>query len=55
MKPLRRRWRAIPKTFNAKGVRALADDMLEWRRAIDFTLWRIANFGLWGKVFGAGI
>ena len=45
----------FPEMFNARGVRALADDMLEGRRPVDFTLWRIANFGLWGKVFGAAV
>jgi asparagine synthase (glutamine-hydrolysing) len=41
-----------PGLMNAHGVRALAADMLDGRRALDFTLWRIVNLGLWGARFG---
>jgi asparagine synthase (glutamine-hydrolysing) len=41
-----------PDVFHAQGVRALRDDMLEGRKPVDFTLWRIANLGMWGKTFG---
>jgi asparagine synthase (glutamine-hydrolysing) len=44
-----------PDLLNAVGVRALRDDMLEGRRPVDFTLWRIANLGLWGERFGVGL
>jgi asparagine synthase (glutamine-hydrolysing) len=44
-----------PDLMNAAGVRALATDMLEGRRALDFTLWRIVNLGIWGERFGVGI
>ena len=39
--------------FDARGVLALADDMPEGHEPVDCTLWRIAGFGLWDKVFGA--
>ena len=44
-----------PELFNAAGVRALRDDMLEGRRTVDFTLWRIANMSLWGERFGVTV
>ena len=44
--------RRYPDLMNATGVRALASDMLEGRRPVDFTLWRIVNLGIWGERFG---
>jgi asparagine synthase (glutamine-hydrolysing) len=44
-----------PGLFNATGVRALAGDMLEGRRPVDFRLWRIVNLGLWGRRFGVSV
>jgi asparagine synthase (glutamine-hydrolysing) len=44
-----------PGLMNADGVRALASDMLEGRRPVDFTLWRIVNLGMWGERFNVGI
>ena len=44
--------RRFPGLMNATGVRALAADMLEGRRPVDFTLWRIANLGIWGERMG---
>ena len=41
-----------PDLMNAASVRALAADMLDRRRPIDFTLWRIVNIGIWGERFG---
>jgi len=41
-----------PGLMNGAAVRALAADMLEGRRPLDFTLWRIVNLGLWGERFG---
>ena len=32
-------------------TRTLASDMLEGRRPLDFTLWRIINLGIWGRLF----
>lgn len=46
------RW---PELLNAAGVRALSAEMLDGRRPIDFTLWRIVNLGLWGERFGVGL
>ncbi len=40
-----------PGLLDEKGTRALASDMLEGRRDVDFTLWRIVNLGLWGERF----
>jgi asparagine synthase (glutamine-hydrolysing) len=40
-----------PDLLNRAGVRALRDDMLGGRRPFDFTLWRIANVGIWGERF----
>lgn len=44
-----------PDLLNATGVRALRDDMLDGRRPVDFTLWRIVNLGLWGERFSVGL
>ncbi len=43
--------RRYPGLMNAAAVRALATDMLEGRRPLDFTLWRIINLGIWGERF----
>jgi asparagine synthase (glutamine-hydrolysing) len=42
-----------PGLLNRQGVEAHADAMLEGRAAVDFSLWRIINLGIWGRVFGA--
>lgn len=47
--------RRFPGLMNAKGVRRLADDMLQGRRPVDFTLWRIVNLGIWGERFGVSL
>jgi asparagine synthase (glutamine-hydrolysing) len=47
--------RRYPGLLNANGTRALVDDMLEGRRPVDFTVWRIVNIGIWGDRFGIGI
>lgn len=44
-----------PGLMNADGVRALAKDMLDGGRTVDFTLWRIVNLGIWGERFGVGL
>jgi asparagine synthase (glutamine-hydrolysing) len=42
-----------PDLLDAKGTRALVADMIEGRREVDFTLWRIVNMGIWGERLGA--
>jgi asparagine synthase (glutamine-hydrolysing) len=44
-----------PGLLNAKGTRALVSDMLEGRRPVDFTAWRIVNMGMWGERFNVGV
>ncbi|MGX1786699.1 asparagine synthase (glutamine-hydrolyzing) [Bosea sp. NPDC055332] len=44
-----------PGLLNADGVRALAADMLEGRKPVDFLLWRIVNLGIWGERFGVSV
>lgn len=44
-----------PGLMNADGVRALAKDMLDGDRNVDFTLWRIVNLGIWGERFDVGM
>jgi len=40
-----------PGLLNPHGVRAHVADMIEGRRPVDFSLWRIINLGIWGRVF----
>ena len=44
-----------PYAASKSGVRALTAEMLDGRRPIDFTLWRIVNLGIWGERFGVGL
>ncbi|WP_210497151.1 asparagine synthase (glutamine-hydrolyzing) [Microvirga antarctica] len=44
-----------PGLLDEKGTRALASDMLEGRREVDFSLWRIANLGMWGERFNISL
>lgn len=44
-----------PGLLNARGVRALRDEMLDGARPVDFTLWRIVNLGIWGERFGVSL
>ena len=44
-----------PDLVNASGARALRDAMLEGRRPVEASLWRIVNLGLWGERFGVGV
>lgn len=44
-----------PSLLNATGVRTLASEMLDGRRPLDFTLWRIVNLGIWGQRFGVSL
>jgi len=43
--------RRYPSLLNAGGTRALVADMLDGRRSLDFTVWRIASLGIWGERF----
>jgi asparagine synthase (glutamine-hydrolysing) len=45
----------FPELLNAGETRALTMAALEGRRPLDFTLWRIINLGVWGKVFSLSI
>jgi asparagine synthase (glutamine-hydrolysing) len=38
-----------PGLLNAEATRRLAGNMLDGRRPLDFTLWRILNLGVWGS------
>jgi asparagine synthase (glutamine-hydrolysing) len=42
----------FPGLLNGNGVRSRAADMLAGRRVVDFSLWRIVNLGIWGRLFG---
>jgi asparagine synthase (glutamine-hydrolysing) len=42
----------FPDLLNPAGTRALVMDMLDGRRPVDFSLWRIINVGIWGRVHG---
>jgi asparagine synthase (glutamine-hydrolysing) len=44
-----------PGLLNAEGTRALAKDMLDGKRPVDFKLWRIVNIGIWGERFGVAL
>jgi asparagine synthase (glutamine-hydrolysing) len=41
----------FPQLLNPAGVRAHVADMIEGRRPVDFSLWRIISLGIWGRVF----
>jgi asparagine synthase (glutamine-hydrolysing) len=40
-----------PGLFDPKVVWTLVAEMLDGRRNIDFSLWRIINLGIWGRLF----
>jgi asparagine synthase (glutamine-hydrolysing) len=42
----------LPSVFNAQATHAFANQRLNAVGPLDFTLWRIANTGLWAKSFG---
>jgi asparagine synthase (glutamine-hydrolysing) len=44
-----------PELINPVGARALRDAMLEGRRPVEASLWRIVNLGIWGERFGVGV
>jgi asparagine synthase (glutamine-hydrolysing) len=41
----------FPDLIDAAGFRQMATEMLDGKRAFDFTLWRFVCFGIWGRVF----
>ncbi len=41
----------FPDIFNAEATRKLAENLLRFETPMDFTLWRIANTGLWARRF----
>lgn len=43
---------SYPELLDRDGTMTLVDDTLAGRRPADFTLWRIACVGLWGRRFG---
>ena len=43
--------RRFPDLLNPVGVREHVKDMLNGRRPLDFSLWRIVNVGIWGRIF----
>lgn len=47
--------RTAPDLLNAKGVRALASDMLDGRAQFDFLLWRVVSLGLWARRFNVSV
>jgi asparagine synthase (glutamine-hydrolysing) len=47
--------RRYPGLLSGPGVRLLAADMLDGKRSMDFTLWRIINLGIWGERFSVGV
>jgi asparagine synthase (glutamine-hydrolysing) len=47
--------RRYPDLFDAAETRRLTSAMLDGTRAVDFTLWRIVNMGIWGDRFGVTI
>lgn len=40
-----------PEVFDGENTMALLRDILEGRRPVDATLWRIINIGVWGRTF----
>ncbi len=40
-----------PELFNAAETRAFAAGMLDGKAPVDFALWRIVSFGVWGETF----
>lgn len=44
--------RRYPDLLNSARTRSMAADMLEGRRPVSFSLWRIVSLGIWGDTFG---
>ncbi|MDB5510988.1 MAG: asnB [Enterovirga sp.] len=47
--------RRFPDLLHADATRRLTGDMLDGRRPVDFTPWRIVNLGIWGERFGLSL
>jgi asparagine synthase (glutamine-hydrolysing) len=41
----------FPSLLNIKNTKVLVQQMLDGARPLDFTVWRIINVGIWGRVF----
>jgi asparagine synthase (glutamine-hydrolysing) len=41
----------FPELVNAQNTRTLVRQMLDGERPLDFSVWRIVNIGIWGRVF----
>ena len=44
-----------PDLLNPPQVEAYMKAALDGDRPVDFTLWRIVNFGIWGRTFGLSL
>jgi asparagine synthase (glutamine-hydrolysing) len=44
-----------PGLLNEHGVRAHVAEMLDGRRPVDFSIWRIVNLGIWGRQFAVSV
>jgi asparagine synthase (glutamine-hydrolysing) len=44
----------FPDLLDPGATRSLVSDMMDGRRPLDFTLWRIVNIGMWGDTFRVG-
>jgi asparagine synthase (glutamine-hydrolysing) len=40
----------FPELFRTKETLEFTNQMLDSRRPFDFSLWRIVNFGIWGRL-----
>ena len=47
--------RQFPNLLHHENTRRLTRQMLDGERPLDFTVWRIANLGIWGRVFGVAL
>jgi asparagine synthase (glutamine-hydrolysing) len=45
----------FPDLLNAECTRLLVRQMLDGERPLDFTVWRIVNLGIWGRVFDVAL
>lgn len=41
--------------LNPVGTRAFLKEMLDGTRTLDFTLWRVINIGIWGRLHGVSL
>lgn len=45
----------FPELLNVRNTRLLVRQMLDGQRPLDFTIWRIVNVGIWGRVFDTSL